>query len=176
MDRSMFERSLVRHPSGIQLLAPPRTYAEAAGVNPQGIRRALTLARTLFPYVVVDVDHSFAPEQVQALRQADIILLVLRLDFTCLRNAQRTLDYLEELGITSEQIRVVVNRYGQAKEVPYAKAEEALGVKIFHYVPEDAKSVNRANNNGVPVVLDSPSAKVSRSLAKLAASVNGRVP
>ena len=60
----------------------------------------------------------------------------------------------------------MVNRYGQPKEVPAAKAEEALGVKIAHYVPEDPKTVNRANNNGVPVVLESPSAKVSRSLTQ----------
>ena len=59
--------------------------------------------------------------------------------------------------------------------MPAAKAEEALGTKIFHYVPEDPKTVNWANNNGVPMVLESPSAKVSRSVAKLAQSVNGRL-
>ena len=129
----------------------------------------------MFPYVVIDLDHTFAPEQVQALRQADVVVLVLRLDFTSLRNARRALDYLEQLGIDKDRVRVVVNRYGQAKEVPAGKAEEALGVKIAHYVPEDAETVNRANNNGVPVVRDSPSAQVSRSLTNLAASVNGRL-
>jgi pilus assembly protein CpaE len=105
-----------------------------------------------------------------------VILVVLRLDFTCLRNTQRTLDYLDQLGIHPERVRVVVNRYGQAKEVPAAKAEEALGRKIFHYVPDEPKTVNRANNNGVPVVLESPRAYVSKSVAKLAHSVNGHAP
>src|SRR4029453_8879252 len=139
----------------------------------EGIRQALSLARNLFPYVVMDLDHSFREEQLQAIRQADIILLVLRLDFTCLRNTRRTLEYLEQVGINKQRVRVVVNRYGQAQEVPPAKAEEALGVKIFHYIPEDAKTINRANNNGIPAVLESPSAKVSKSVSKLAASVNG---
>ncbi|MBI1914725.1 MAG: AAA family ATPase [Planctomycetes bacterium] len=174
MDRIMLERSLVRHGSGVHLLAPPRSLADVGLVTADGVRQALNLARGLFPYVVIDLDHSFGPEQLQALRLADVVLVVLRLDFTCLRNTQRTLDYLEQLGIGRDRIRVVVNRYGQAKEVPAAKAEEALGTKIFHYVPEDAKTVNRANNNGVPIVLESPWAKVSRSLSKLAQSVNGR--
>ena len=174
MDRTMLERSLVRHGSGVHLLASPRTFGDVALVSPDGVRQALNLGRMLFPYVVIDLDHSFGPEQVQALRLADVVLLVLRLDFTCLRNTQRTLDHLEQLGVARDRVRVVVNRYGQAKEVPAAKAEEALGVKIFHYVPDDPKTVNRANNNGVPVLLESPSAKVSRSLAKLAHSVNGR--
>ena len=69
--------------------------------------------------------------------------------------------------------RLVVNRYGQPKEVPAAKAEEALGVKIFHFVPDDPRSVNRANNNGTPFVLETPSAKVSRSVTRLAMSING---
>jgi pilus assembly protein CpaE len=143
-------------------------------VTADGVRQVLGLARSLFPYVVIDLDNSFAPEQVQALRMADVVLLVLRLDFASLRNAQRTLEYLGQLGVGRDKVRVVVNRYGQPKEVPAAKAVEALGVAIDFYVPEDSKTVNRANNNGVPVVKESPSARVSKSLTNLAVSVNGR--
>jgi pilus assembly protein CpaE len=124
--------------------------------------------------VVVDLDHSFRPEQFEVLRQADVILLVLRLDFISLRNARRTLEYIERLGISRDRLRLVVNRYGQPKEVPAAKVEEVLGMKVFHYVPDDPKAVNRANNNGVPVVLEAPRAAVSRSVTKLAHGVNGR--
>jgi pilus assembly protein CpaE len=124
--------------------------------------------------VVADLDHSFREEQAQVLRQADIVLVVLRLDFTCLRNSQQALDYLVRLGVSRDRVRVVVNRYGQPKEVPASKAEEALGVKVFHYVPDDPKTVNRANNSGVPLVLESPSAKVSRSVTQLALSINGK--
>ena len=174
LDRIMLERSLVRHGSGIHLLAPPRIFSEAALVTPEGVLQALNLARMLFPYVVIDLDRSYGPEQVQALRLADVVLVVLRLDFTCLRNTHGTLEYLEQLGINKERVSLVVNRHGQAKEIPAAKAEEALGLKIAHYIPEDPTTVNRANNNGVPIVLESPSAKVSRSLTNLAHSVNGR--
>lgn len=174
LDKTMFERTLVRHDCGVQLLAPPRLYSDISQVTNEGIRKAVSMARTMFPYVVVDLDHSFREEQLQILQMSDIIMLVLRLDFTSLRNTRRTLDYIEQLDISRDRIRLVVNRYGQAKEVPAAKAEEALGMKIFHYVPEDAKTVNRANNNGVPVVIESPSARVSRSVAQLAMDVNGR--
>jgi pilus assembly protein CpaE len=174
MDRIMFERSLVTHASGIHLLAPPRAFADIGYVTAEGVAQALYLARSLFPYVVVDLDHSFREEQLQVLRQADVILLVLRLDFASLCNGRRTLDYLEQLGIARDRLRVVVNRYGQPKEIPAAKAEEALGCKIAHYVPDDPKTVNRAHNNGVPAVLESPRAPVSRSVARLASSVNGR--
>lgn len=174
MDRVMFERSLARHQSGVHLLAAPRVFADIEFVTPDGIREAMSMARSTFPYVVVDLDHSFQEEQVQVLRMADVILLVIRLDFTSLRNGRRTLDYLSQMGVERDRIRLVVNRAGQPKQVPAAKAEEALGTRIFHFVPDDPKSVNRAVNNGVPVVLESPSAKVSKSMMKLAESINGR--
>jgi pilus assembly protein CpaE len=175
LDRTLFERSLTRHSSGVHLLAPPRHIDDIARITSDGVHQTLLLARSMFPYVLIDLDHSFRPEQAEALCMSDLILLVLRLDFAALRNTRRAMEYLDRLGISRERIRLVVNRYGQPKEVPAAKAEEALGMKVYHYVPDDPKSVNRANNNGVPVVVESPRASVSKSLAKLAVGVNGRL-
>jgi pilus assembly protein CpaE len=173
MDRSMLERSLVRHSSGVHLLAPPPPFADRSALTPRSIGQALTLARAAFPYVVTDLDPSFAEAQTLALRQSEAILLVFRLDFTSLRNAHQTLAHLEHLGIGAERVKLVANRYGQPKELPAAKVEEALGMKIFHYVPEDSKTVNWANNNGIPAVLGAPRARVCKSIYRLAAGVNG---
>ncbi len=173
LDRSMLERSLLKYEPNIFLLAPPQEIADVAHVRPEGVNQAITLARASFPFVVVDVDHSFRQEQRIVLQQADLILLVFRLDFTSLRSMRRTIEYLTKLGIPKERLRPVVNRYGQPQEVPASKAEEALGLKISHYIPEDAKVVNRANNRGVPVVVDAPSAKVSKVIVQIAAGVNG---
>ena len=173
MDRCMFEQCFVRHSSGVHLLAPPGTYADVGVVTPQGVRKALSMSRAMFPYVVVDLDHSYRREQAQALYQADVILLVLQLDFTSLRQSRRTLGYIEQLGIGFNQVRLVVNRYGRPKELPVFRVEEALGIKAQHFIPDQPRSVNRANNNGVPVILERPTAKVSKSIVELAMSVNG---
>lgn len=173
LDRVMFERSLVKYDSNVYLLAPPRELADVVHVQAEGVGLAVSLARASFPFVVVDVDHSFRKEPRVILQKADVILIVLRLDFTSLRNVRRTIEYLGGLNIPADKIRIVINRYGQPQEVPAGKAEEALGLKISHYIPEDAKVVNRANNRGVPVVVDAPSAKVSKSILQLAASLNG---
>jgi pilus assembly protein CpaE len=171
LDRALFERSLAVHSSGVRLLAAPRSATEIGSITVQGVRQTLTLARALFPYVVADLDHGYREEQAQVLELAERIVVVLRLDFSCLRNVHRTLDLLEQRGVTPERIRVVVNRHGQAQEIPAARAEQALGRSIHQYIPEDVRTINRANNQGVPVVLDNPSAKVSRALVQLATSL-----
>ncbi|HEX5271182.1 MAG TPA: hypothetical protein VFW33_11865, partial [Gemmataceae bacterium] len=85
LDKAIFERCLVQHESGVHLLAPPRNIADSRCITAEGVRQALALGRNLFPYVVIDLDHSFREEQLATVRQADQVLLVLRLDFTSLR-------------------------------------------------------------------------------------------
>lgn len=171
LDRTMLERSMTRHETGVNLLVPPHRPGEVAHVRPDGVGLALNLARAKFPRIVADVDHNFRDEQMVVLRQADEILLVLRLDFASLRNARKTLEFLEGSEIPRDKIRLIANRYGQPQEVPVSKAEEAMGRKFAHLIPDEPKTINRAGNHGIPVVTQSPSAKVSRSLVALAASL-----
>jgi pilus assembly protein CpaE len=171
LDRVFFERALVQHACGVHLLSAPYHLADADLVTPEGVRQAIGLARATFPFVVVDMDHTFGEEQLHVLRQADIILLVLRLDFTSLKNAVKFFDHLDGLGLHLDRVRLVVNRFGQPREVPIAKVEEALNSKVFHTIPDDPRTVNRANNYGVPVVLDAPSSRFAKGLSKLAQGI-----
>ena len=168
LDRVMFERSLAQHASGVRLLAAPAHLVDVARVRPEGIAQSLDLAIHEFPVVIADVAATFRDEPKAALKLADVVVVVFRLEFSSLRNVRRALESLEALDIPADKIRLVVNRYGQPQEVPYGKAEEALNRKIHHYVPDEPKTINRANNHGVPAVLEAPTAKVSRSIAQLA--------
>ena len=173
VDREMFLKLLVRHSTGVHLLAAPTSFSDVDQVTSTGVRQALRMARACFPYVIVDLDHSFHNEQIEALSIADDLLLVFRLDFASLRNTHKVLEHLGELGLEKERVVLVVNRYGQPREVPMRKAEEALGIRVAHWIPDDPKSINLANNRGVPVVVDRPRAKVSRLMTGLAMSLNG---
>ena len=174
LDRVMFERSLIKHDCGVSLLAAPHHLDDASLVKHEGIAQALTLARAAFPYVVIDVDHSYREEQRVALRQSDLILIPFRLDFASLRNVRRCMEFLTGQDVSLDKVMLIVNRYGQAHEVPAGKAAEALGREIAHYVPEDTKAVNRANNHGVPLVIEAPTSKVAKSFQQLATLVTTR--
>jgi pilus assembly protein CpaE len=145
-------------------------YEDIRLVTASGVQKSLALAREAFPFTVADLEDCYHEEQVVVLRQADHVLLIFRLDFTSLRSTRRILDYLGQAGI-ADRVRLVINRYGQAKELPLSEAEEALGRKIAHVVPDDPKTINSANNAGEPAVFRTPSAKVAQSIVQLAASL-----
>ncbi|HZZ80410.1 MAG TPA: hypothetical protein VFE62_18045 [Gemmataceae bacterium] len=170
LDRTMFEKMLVRHASGVHLLGSPQMFQDIRRVTPTGVAEGIRLARTCFPFVVVDVEDCFHEEQTVALRQANSVLLVTRLDFTSLRSCRRILGYLNELDIVGGKIRVVVSRFGQPNELPVDEAENAIGQRLEQFVPEDVKTVNGANNVGQPVVLHSPKTRVAQAITGIARS------
>lgn len=171
LDRSLLEGALLKHACGVQLVAAPGKRTDLPRVTIEGVKQVLNVSRLVFPFVVADVDHSYGAEQAAVLTASDLIVLVMRLDFLALRNMRRTLEYLEELTVPKDRIRIVVNRFGQPGELPAAKVEEALSAKICSFLPEDPKTVNRATNHGQPVVLEAPKAHISRGLVELAASL-----
>ncbi len=168
LDRALFEKTVVQHEAGVHLLAAPPSFGDARAITPAGVSAALTMARRLYNQVVADLEDCFHEEQVAALRQATGILLVARLDFTALRNARRVLDYLGQLTLPRESIRVVINHQGQPGELPVEEAEDALGEKLAYFIPEDPKTFNAANNTGIPVVLKYPKARVAQTISELA--------
>jgi pilus assembly protein CpaE len=172
----MFESALVAHAGGVHLLAPPQLYEDIRLVTPRGVQKTLTLARDAFPFTVVDLEDCYHEEQVTVLRQADAVLLVFRLDFTSLCSTRRILDYLEQAGVAGDRVRLVINRYGQAKELPLSEAEEALGHKIGHLVPDDPKTINAANNAGVPAVFRAPSPVWRRASSSWPAASAAAIP
>lgn len=173
LDLSLLKGCLVQHSSGVQLLAAPARISDATRITPAAIELVLSLAVRHFPFVVVDLDHSYRLEQQAAMRQANVLILVMRLDFISLRNTRRTLDFFQECGFLRERVRLVANRCGQSGEISAAQAEESLGIKISHYIPEDQKAVTRASNNGEPVVLQAPTSKIARAMVELATSLAG---
>lgn len=175
-DMQLFEKILVPHESGIHLLASPRSFREIDTVTAEGVRQALLVCRMQFPYVVVDIDHTFCPVAMEAFHLADTILVTFRLDFASLRNVRRTLERLEASEISRSRIKLVASRYGQPRELPISAVEKALGRQPDFYVPDDPKTVNRSINTGIPVITGNPWSAISRRFTTIAAALNGAVP
>ncbi len=171
IDRSLFDKALTPHESGVELLAPPRRIEDAAAVTPHGVCQVLVAARSAFPFVVVDLDVESGETMLEVLIQSDLILLVIKPDVVSLHNAKRLLDRLEWLGISAISIRTVLSRVGQPGEVSTAKVEAALRAKVFQVVPEDLKVVNSCNNMGVAVTTEAPRSRFAAAVHALESEI-----
>ena len=81
--------------------------------------------------------------------------LVANPDVPCVRNAQRLLERLAQLGPCGERVKILLNRAAEPYPISPAQLQSALGQPIFHTFPSDYKAVSSALNSGVPLALSS---------------------
>lgn len=167
LDPAMFEKMLVRHASGVNLLAAPTENDDIKRLTRTGVSHAMILARTLFPDTVVDLGDYLHEEQQELLKDATYLYVVCRFDFTSIRGTRRLLDHLGRIGVPRGRIKLTVNQYGRPQELNMAEAENALGERISGVVPYDPESINSANNTGVPAVLKEASSPAALAIKDL---------
>jgi Flp pilus assembly CpaE family ATPase len=88
-----------------------------------------------------------------ALYSADTIFLVTNPDVPSIRNAQRLVDRVRQLGAGSERVKVLLNRVSENHLITPKQIETALGYGIHHSFPSDYRTVSTALNSGVPLAL-----------------------
>src|SRR5262249_49420647 len=141
-----------RHSSGLYVLPHPVAMEDAAKLEPESLRRVLVLLKSAFPTVIIDTSKGLQSSDFIAFEMADVILIVLQLDLTCLRNTARLLQLFGQFEGFTEKVRLVVNRSGSHEtEISLKKAEETLRMSVSWHVPNATKIVNAARAKGVPI-------------------------
>jgi pilus assembly protein CpaE len=151
---SQFLRELVaKHKSGLDILAGSDNF-DRPGPNESGaIEEVMRLLARQYEYIVIDAGSQISPCSTAALYGADRIYLVANPDVPSVRNAQRMLDRIGQLGACGDRVRVLLNRAAEPYPIPPEQIESALGRPIDHSFPSDYRTVSTALNSGVPLAL-----------------------
>lgn len=169
LDYSLLKRSLTKHECGVFLLPRPVQLDDNLQINPDQLRRVIALLKTTFTHLVIDASKSLTPIDMAAVEVADAVLLVTQLDLPCLRNVVRLMQYFEHREGLADKVKVVVNRVGlEDTQISLNKALETIGREIYFQIPNDFATMVEARNNGVPLIMQSPRAKLTRSIEQLA--------
>jgi pilus assembly protein CpaE len=174
LDPTMVRQALVHHPAGLEVLAYGQETLAAAPAPSGAMRQAVRLLRAAFPLAVLDLGHRAGSAELEALTLANSVVVVARLDVPSLRLSHRFITYLKDKGVAAQKIRVVGNRYGQRGQVGWKKAEQALGTRVLVWIPDDPGTLNRALNDGRPLVQTARRARITRRFDVLARHLNGR--
>ncbi|MBI3860502.1 MAG: AAA family ATPase [Planctomycetia bacterium] len=169
LDYSLLKRSLTRHDCGVFLLPRPVQLDDNLKITAEQLRRVVALLKSTFTHLVIDVSKSFGALDMAALDVSDIVLLVTQLDLPCLRNVVRLMQYFDNTDGLAKKIRIVVNRIGlEDTQISLNKALETIGREISYQVPNDFATMVEARNNGVPLVMQAPKAKLTRAIEQMA--------
>ena len=162
---------LWRDPSGIDiLLAPPRVEM-AEMVTVRDVEKVLSLLRRVYNLVIIDTPTTVTDMTLAFFDACDAILLVVTSDYTSVRNTRMMNQAFELIGFSEERLHVVLNRSDAVGGLDATAYVSLLGRAPEFQVVSDGRVVVEANNQGVPFVLSTPDAPISRDIGAIAAAL-----
>jgi pilus assembly protein CpaE len=153
LDHEFLRELVVKHKSGLEILAGSDHFDRPGAADVAAIEELFRLLALQYEFIVVDAGSQINSCAVAALFAADTMFLVANPDVPSVRNAQRLLDRVRQLGACGERVRVLLNRAAEPYQIAPKQIEAAIGHPIHHTFPSDYKTVSAALNSGVPLAL-----------------------
>jgi pilus assembly protein CpaE len=159
---------VITHSAGIRVLLAPPTPEMAELITPGGVKRVLEALRASNDLVIVDCSSYFNDTTLSILDSADIVLTMLSLEITSIKNMRLFLEVADQLGYEEGKVRLVLNRADSTLGIRVSDVEHSIGRRVDHTIVSDGRSVVYALNRGVPFFLSNREAQVSQDVLRLA--------
>jgi len=151
LDRNFLQELVVKHKSGLDILAGSEQFDRPNAQDASALEELLRVLTKAYDYVVIDAGNVINACVAAALYAADNIFLVTNPDVPSIRNAQRLVDRVRQIGAGSERVKVLLNRASDQNIIAPKQIETALGYGIHHTFASDYRTVSTALNSGVPL-------------------------
>ncbi|MEX6502724.1 AAA family ATPase [Pseudomonas zhanjiangensis] len=144
-------------------------------VQIEQLEALLTLARSTYDWVVVDLPRQIDHLTGITLEQADRVYIVVQQSLSHLKDASRLARILrDELGVRADSLQVVVNRYDKAAPISLRDIASALRCNELQKLPNDFAVVSQSQNTGAPLDLHAPRAPITLALNELSKELIGK--
>jgi pilus assembly protein CpaE len=162
LDKEFLRELMARHKSGLDILAGSEQFDRPNAQDAGAIEELLRVLARQYDFIVIDAGNMINSCAVSALYAADTIFLVTNPDVPSIRNAQRLVDRVRQLGAGSERVKILLNRVSDQHLIAPKQIETALGYGIHHAFASDYRTVSTALNSGVPLALTNHSELASQ--------------
>ncbi len=163
-----------RDPAGIDiLLAPPRVEM-AEMITPRDVEKMISLLRRLYQAIVIDTSAALSESTLALLDGSDIVLSIVTYDSTTIHNTIAVAEVFASIGYPPDKIQYVINRSDSSGGIGNEELMRALGHPLDFEIVSDGRLVVSANNEGMPFVVSSPDAAISRDVRRMAQTIMAR--
>jgi pilus assembly protein CpaE len=169
LDREVVSEVMIHHEgSGVHILAAPMRPEYADSVSSEQFADVVRYISRMFPYVLVDTQSLLNDLTLAALDVADLVLLLMTQDIPSIKNARLFLDVADGLGLSRNQILLVMNRYDKRRSITPERVKDNFKKDIDAIIPLDEKLVVPAMDRGEPFLLRSSSNPTAKAIIELA--------
>jgi pilus assembly protein CpaE len=173
-DMDLLRSVLIEHDSGVDLLLSPPTPEGADRVRPDDLPKILSLLRTQYDYVIVDVESRLDEATLHVLDTADTVMVVMTPDLPSVKDVRMLLETVGHLGWEDDKISLVLNRSTSATGINMKSVETALERSIDFAILSDYRTAISAINTGAPFMTGNPGSSLSRALIEFVKGIESR--
>lgn len=148
LDDMLVSKMLVNYKDKLNIIAAPNDLRLLPMVRPETIRELISVLRSQFAFVVIDVPHVWTDWTAATLTYSDHSVMVAQLWLRSLTHASRLLTAWNSIGVSEKDISVLINRSGaKFKEAITAQDFERIcRHKIAVHVNNDIRAISQAEN------------------------------
>lgn len=175
VDKKTVQQAMVRHASGISLIAGPRQDSmQALGEHSAWpVLNVLTQAPGL---VVVDLGSYVEEAHASVLDASDLIIIPLVPLISSVGTMPQARKFLREIGVPDTRVMAILNHAAPDGEVvPGDVIAQLVGSRPRHELPWGGADIAASLNAGLPVCQHKPRAALSQAIEALAREVTVRV-
>lgn len=151
LDGDFFLGSILRHSSGIDVLAAPDRIIPLNAMSGDTAYEILGMAKSVYDYVVVDMPLAWTEWTSYIVGSSHLVGLVTDVNVTAVQRCRRLLGLIGDQELDDVPLTVLANRFkgGFTSKSRKRQAEKALGAPISHFIRADAEVANAARDRGV---------------------------
>lgn len=170
IDDEVVRNVLLKHDSGLYVLAAPRTSVEGEAVQIDSMRKVLEVLRSQFNYIVLDLPHDFSDVTLTGLDFADDVILMMAPELASVRATVGALEVFETLGYSKTDIHVSMNWIFERKGLARSDIEGVMRKPVSFMIPFASEPLVTSINLGKPPVLEAETSPIGALFEDLAFS------
>jgi pilus assembly protein CpaE len=153
----------------LEIIAAPAE-PDSKELSAAQIKQVLAFARTVYPWLVLDLGRNLNAFTLGVLEQIDELYLVTTHEVPALHQAKQMIRFLLDDGYPQANIRLVLNRIPKRPDVTSEELEQMLGVPVFASLANEYHTLQEAYAEGRMV--DSGT-NLGQGFTRLTAKISG---
>lgn len=174
IDAELLKNLVVHHGSGVDLLlAPPNpAAAEHVSADKHHLAQIVETLRTLYDYVIVDVDKRLDDHSLDIIGASDRLFVVMTADLSCLKNVRLVLQTMEQIGTPDDKVKLLLNRSNAFTGIGVKSIEGVLKRSVDYQIVNDYRAAISALNSGDPFMIHRTDSPIGKSLLEFVKAID----
>lgn len=151
LDSDLLKGFVVRHASGLEVLASSDTCAAHYRSSREQIEQVLDFLREEYDFILIDSSMAYEDITESMIQLSDEVALVATPDVAAIRDLARHVENqgLSEMG--ASKLRIIINRGTSTDSIASEQIEKAVRFPIHFTIPNNYAELQRAINAGEPI-------------------------